>query len=87
MPIKILTRLTNQLRSKGNSNAKGMAIALLTKQGTLKNDKLTAKGRVRNAMTPAERAKDRQAKYSGHKSADFKYNASTNRATLKSKKK
>lgn len=83
---KILTRLTNQLRSKGNSNAKGMAIALLEKQGSLKNGKLTAKGEVRNSMTPGERAKDRQAKYTDRKTSDFKYNASTNRATLKKKK-
>ena len=84
---KIVTRLTNQLRSKGNANAKGMAIALLTKQGTLKDGKLTAKGKVRDSMSPGERAKDRQVKYSGgkHKASDYSYNKKTNQATLKNK--
>lgn len=81
---KIEDRLTRQLASKGNKNARGMAIALLKKQGTLDNKgELTPHGKKRNAMSPAERAKDRQAKYSGRKASDFKYTKKTNRATLK----
>lgn len=81
---KIVTRLTNQLRSKGNKNAKGMAIRLLKKHGLLDSKgKLTAKGKKRNAMSPAARAKARAAKYSGKSARKYKYNKRTNRATLK----
>ena len=83
----IVERLMRQLRSKGNKNAKGMAIALLKKQGILnKAGKLTAKGKKRNSMSPAQRAKARAAKYSGNSTKKYKYNKRTNRATLKGKR-
>ena len=81
--MSLLGRLTRQLASKGNKNAKEMAAALLTKQGSLKNGKLTAKGKKRQALGKAGRAKDRAAKYSGNKASDYKYNPKTNRATKK----
>ena len=77
------SRLTRQLASRGVKDAKGMAIALLTKRGDMKDGKLTAHGKERQAMGNAGRAKDRQAKVSGHKPSDYKYNAKTNQATLK----
>lgn len=49
----------------------------------MKGNKLTSKGEKRNAMTPGERAKDRQAKYSGRKPSDFTYDSKTNSATLR----
>lgn len=82
--VKIVDRLTKQLKGK-----KDMAIALLKKQGTLdSNGDLTKKGKVRNSMTPEERAKDRASKYSKskHTSKDYKYSKKTNMATLKDKK-
>ncbi len=83
MAIKIVERLTRQLRSRGEKGAKSMAIAILTSHGILKDNKLTAKGKKRNAMTPAQRAKDRAAKASGHNPHEYKYNKRKNRATLK----
>jgi hypothetical protein len=60
------------------------AIAILKKRGQMNADgTLTAAGQKRNMMTAEERAKDRAAKSSGHPTKDFKYNARTNRATLK----
>jgi len=81
----IIRRLTLQLAAKGNSNARGMAISLLQKQGILhpNSENLTEYGKTRQAMSPEDRAKDRQAKYSGHKAKDFKYDPNTNRATLR----
>ena len=81
----IIRRLTSQLAAKGNSNARGMAVSLLQKQGILhpNSETLTEYGKTRQNMSPEERAKDRQAKYSGHKASDFKYNHQTNRATLR----
>ena len=80
---KLETRLTRQLASPGNKNAKGMAIAIMTKRGDLKDGKLTAKGEARQALGNAGRAKDRAAKASGRSASDFKYNPKTNAATLK----
>lgn len=77
------TRLTRQLASRGVKDAKGMAVALLTKRGDMKDGKLTEKGKERQALGDAGRAKDRQARYSGRKPEDFKYDAKTNAATLK----
>lgn len=79
------TRLTRQLASRGVKDAKGMAVALLTKRGDMKDGKLTAKGKERQALGNDGRAKDREAKYSGgkHKAGDYKYDAKTNLATLK----
>lgn len=79
----ILERLTRQLASKGNKNARSMAAALLTKNGQMKDGKLTAKGKRRQALGAAGRAKDRAAKYNGGKPSDYKYSPKTNRATKK----
>lgn len=82
---KILERLVSQLQTKGVKNAYGVATSQLQKTGILKTgtQDLTKKGEVRNAMTPAERAKSREAKSSGKSPSAYKYNKSTNRATLK----
>ncbi len=81
---KIEDRLTRQLASKGNKNARGMAIAMLKKAGNYdENGKLTEQGEKRNAMSPGDRAKAREAKYSGNDASEYKYNKKTNRATKK----
>lgn len=86
---KLLDRLVKQLRAKGmpESQAFAVAEATLQRSGSLKpgTRTATAKGKRRGAMTPAARAKDRAAKRSGRKPSDYKYNAKTNRATLKKK--
>ena len=85
---KILERLTRQLRSKGVKNSFAVATSQLQKHGILKkgSQDLTSKGEIRNAMSPGERAKSREAKYSGkNKPSDYKYNKKTNKATLKGK--
>jgi hypothetical protein len=83
----ILDRLISQLKDKGKSPkaARAIAVAALQKSGNLKkgSDKATAKGKRRGAMTPGQRAIDRESKRSGRKITDYKYNATTNRATLK----
>lgn len=80
----LLDRLTRQLASKGESNARGMATALLKKQGSLDSKgKLTSHGKARQALGAAGRAKSRQAEYSGRKPSEFTYNAKTNRATVR----
>ena len=79
----LLNRLTSQLAAKGVKSAKGMAAALLQKRGQLKGGKLTSKGKARQALGAAGRAKDRAAKKGGRKTSDYKYNSKTNMATLK----
>ena len=79
----LLNRLTSQLAAKGVKGAKGMAAALLQKRGQLKGGKLTSKGKARQALGAAGRAKDRAAKKGGRKTSDYKYNSKTNMATLK----
>ena len=80
----IVTRLTRQLASKGIKGAKNMAVGLLKKYGEVgSKGKLTAKGKKRQALGAAGRAKSRSAKYNGGKSSDYKYNPKTNRATKK----
>lgn len=84
MATKLQTRLTRQLASRGVKGASGMADALLKKHGMLSaSGTLTAKGKARQAMGNDGRAKDRAAKGTGHKPSEYKYNAKTNRATLK----
>lgn len=82
---KILTRLTNQLRSKGVDNAAGIAVGKLRQFGILKKDSmaLTEKGKKRNKMSPGARAKDRAAKRSGKSPQDYTYSKQTNTAKLK----
>jgi len=86
MAPALLTRLTNQLRAKGKSNAASMAAALLKKRGHLDSKgNLTSLGEKRQALGDDGRAKDRASKSSGRPSSDYKYNPTTNRATLKYK--
>lgn len=85
----ILERLVSQLKAKGKSekSAYAIATAALQRSGNLKkgSTKATAKGKRRGAMTPAQRAKDRASKRSGHSTSNYKYNSKTNLATLKRK--
>lgn len=81
--LNIFKRLTSQLGTKGVKNPSKLAAALLIKRGQMKDGKLTAKGKARQALGASGRAKDRAAKRSGRKASEFKYNAKTNRATLK----
>ena len=84
MKSSIEKRLTRQLVGKHEKAAAGTAHGLLVKDGIIKpSGELTAKGSVRNDMTPAQLAKDRSAKASGHDTGEFKYDKKTNRATLK----
>ncbi len=81
----IFERLVSQLKAKKVKNPYAIATSQLEKNGIMdKNKVLTAYGEKRNAMSPAERAKDRAAKYSGkRKPSDYKYNKKTNIATVK----
>jgi hypothetical protein len=84
---KILDRLVKQLEAKGMPESKAFAVAnsQLQKSGIFKpgSQQLTAKGKKRQEMGAAGRAKDRAAKAGGHKASEYKYNPKTNRATLK----
>jgi hypothetical protein len=84
---KILEHLVGQLEAKGKPKANAYAIATsaLQKSGNLKpgSQEATAKGKARGEMTPATRAKDRQAKYSGGKPSDYKYSSKDNQARKK----
>ncbi len=79
----IKRRLIQQLRTNGHSEASAHAIAQssLRKSGNVDSSgKATAKGKVRGAMTPAERAKDRAAKSRGGKPSDYVYKKANNSA-------
>lgn len=84
---KILERLINQLKDKGFDV--GAATAIATKQqqkaGNIKkgSHELTKKGKKRQKMGAAGRAKDRAAKRSGKEASDYSYNPRTNGASLK----
>jgi hypothetical protein len=84
---KLYDRLVSQLKAKGMPEKEAYAVAAkqLQKAGDLKpgTQELTSKGKVRQEMGAAGRAKDRAAKASGHKASEFKYNQLTNRARLK----
>lgn len=59
-----------------------MAVGLLKKRGQMSaSGSLTAKGKARQALGAAGRAKDRAAKASGGSAKNYKYNPKTNRAT------
>lgn len=85
----ILKRLTQQIKdnSPGVKDPEAAAIAALRRYGSMEKDstKLTAHGKVRNEMSPGERAKDRASKRSGHPASAYNYDAKTNAATLKKK--
>ena len=85
MTSKLETRLTRQLASRGVNGAANMAKGLLEKRGQLKDGKLTALGKERQALGNDGRAKDRAVKASGGKLSDYKYDAKTNKATKKGK--
>ena len=84
---KILDRLVSQLKAKGMSEKAAFAIATkkLQETGNLKKGtaKATKKGVTRGNMTAGQRAIQRAAKLSGKPVSAYKYNAKTNRATLK----
>jgi hypothetical protein len=83
----ILTRLKQQLRTKGMAPGMAAAVAIKTLQnsGSLKkgSTKATPQGNKRSKMGAAGRAIDRAAKASGHEAHQFRYSKMTNRATLK----
>jgi hypothetical protein len=80
----ILVRLTEQLAARGVADPRSVAIERLVQYGILRPDgtTLTAYGMVRDRMSPAERAIDRQVARSGHDPDDYVYDPATNRATL-----
>lgn len=84
---KILERLINQLKDKGFGVGEATAIATNQQQkaGNIKkgSHQLTKKGKKRQKMGAAGRAKDRAAKRSGRKPSEYKYNPRNNQATLK----
>lgn len=86
---KIVERLVGQLQAKGMGKSQAYAVAVKQQQkaGNLKpgSTTLTDKGKKRQEMGAAGRAKDRAASYSGKKASAFTYSSKTNRATLKGK--
>ena len=84
---KILERLINQLKDKGFGVGAATAIATEQQQeaGNIKkgSHELTKKGKKRQKMGAAGRAKDRAAKRSGRKASEYKYNPRNNQATLR----
>lgn len=82
----LMKRLITQIRRTGKSAKDAAAIAAfkMRKAGNLdKNNKLTSKGKKRQAMGAAGRAKSRAAKKHGKKAGEFKYSATANRATMR----
>jgi hypothetical protein len=75
---QLIDRLTAQIGSRDT------ALEVLRKRGHV-DDKgnLTAAGKRRDAMTAEERALDRASQRTGKKTSAFKYDPSTNRATLR----
>jgi len=77
-----------QVKGHKKSEARGIAISVLKRSGVLgKGLKLTSKGKKRQAMGRAGRAKDRAASRSGNSKKKYAYNERTNRAVLKKKTK
>lgn len=73
---QMLDRLAAQVGSKQE------AIGILKARGHMTAEGAwTKEGAARNAMTAAERAKDREAKRTGLPTSYFKYDPKTNRAT------
>jgi hypothetical protein len=83
----IVKRLRSQLKAKGMNAGQAAAVAnkTLQRSGVLKGGSmsLTSKGKKRQKMGAAGRAKDRAAKSSGRSTRDYVYSKKTNRATLK----
>jgi hypothetical protein len=86
---KIVERLVRQLKAKGKDDrsARAIAVSSLQRNGVLKagSTELTPKGKTRDSMTAAERAKDRYAKVAGRDPADYTYNQMKNTARLRKK--
>ena len=84
---KIMDRLVSQLKKAGKSEKSAYAIATasLQKSGAMKkgSNKLTRKGKKRQGMTAASRAKNRAATRAGKRTRKYKYNRKTNQAKLK----
>ena len=73
---QMLQRLAAQVGSEAEAKR------LLIQRGHMTEDgKWTEAGAKRNAMTAAERAKDRESKRTGLPTSYFKYDPRTNRAT------
>jgi len=83
----IVKRLRSQLKAKGMNAGQAAAVAnkTLQKSGVLKKGSmtLTSKGKKRQKMGAAGRAKDRAAQRSGRSTREYVYSKKTNRATLK----
>ena len=81
---KILERAASQVK-KGKGNKYAIATAALQKAGVLKKgtNKLTKKGKKRQSMSAAARAKSRASARSGKSTRKYKYNSKTNQAKLK----
>ena len=83
----IVKRLRSQLKAKGMNAGQAAAVAnnTLQRSGVLKKGSmtLTSKGKKRQKMGAAGRAKDRAAQRSGRSTKDYVYSKNTNRATLK----
>lgn len=83
----IVKRLRSQLKAKGMNAGQAAAVAnkTLQRSGVLKGGSmtLTSKGKKRQKMGAAGRAKDRAATSSGRSTKDYVYSKKTNRATLK----
>jgi len=77
-----MTALLSRLASQVGSTS--LARNLLIKRGHMtKSGSLTQAGKKRQSLGAAGRAKSRASKVSGKSSSKYKYNAKTNRATLK----
>lgn len=80
----ILARLTGQLTAQGLLDPRELALERLRHYGIIDAaGDLTAYGRIRDRMSPAARAIDRQARRSGRDRSEYRYTAATNRATLR----
>ena len=85
----ILKRLTQQIKenSPGVKDPEAAAITALQRYGSFKKGttELTEGGKIRNEMSPGDRAIDRAVKRSGRKAGEYTYDPKTNAATLKKK--
>lgn len=73
---QMLDRLSAQVGSEAEAKR-----LLITRGHMTADGAWTKEGAARNAMTAAERAKDREAKRTGLPTSYFKYDPKTNRAT------
>ena len=82
---KFMGRNSLVKRLSAQVGSRNLAENILRKRGDMKSssDELTSSGRKRNAMTAAERAKDRSVKRNGGKTSDYSYSAKTNYARKK----